>query len=200
MKLEEAAEILGVKIDTPVDILKQTYRRLALQWHPDRCSKPNAKEKFQQVSIAYTKLISAHSINGIRSECYEFENESKKGEDSHEMAAFMRMFMDLVGIFNEEQSLTVDGLIPPSGVSFGMMFGSNAAEEWSTDDDIEIDDDDEEDDEDDDEEYEEEYYDSEYESETNEKNENKNGIKSENNIWEPQAKKLFQYEPESRGK
>jgi DnaJ-class molecular chaperone len=39
MKLEEAADLLGVSIDTPVDILKQTYRRLALHWHPDKVCK-----------------------------------------------------------------------------------------------------------------------------------------------------------------
>jgi hypothetical protein len=31
------------------------------------------------------------------------------------MAAFMRMFMDLVGIFNEDQSLSEDGKIPAAG-------------------------------------------------------------------------------------
>lgn len=36
MKIEEAAELLGVSVDTPVDVLKQTYRRLALHWHPDK--------------------------------------------------------------------------------------------------------------------------------------------------------------------
>jgi hypothetical protein len=32
------------------------------------------------------------------------------------MAAFMRMFMDLVGIFNEDQSLSEDGKIPAAGM------------------------------------------------------------------------------------
>ena len=36
MKLEEAAQILGVHPDTPIETLKQTYRRLALAWHPDK--------------------------------------------------------------------------------------------------------------------------------------------------------------------
>ena len=39
------------------------------------------------------------------------------------MAAFIRMFMDLVGIFNEDQTLTEDG------VSFGMMFGARPGPE-----------------------------------------------------------------------
>lgn len=36
MRLEEAAAVLGVHPDTPIETLKQTYRRLALAWHPDK--------------------------------------------------------------------------------------------------------------------------------------------------------------------
>jgi DNA segregation ATPase FtsK/SpoIIIE-like protein len=68
------------------------------------------------------------------------------------MKAFVRMFMDLVGIFNDEQSFPDEGKLPGgwfmkpspcsdrlscSGVSFGMMFGNSSEvhEEWSTDED-----------------------------------------------------------------
>ncbi len=36
MKLDIAASILGVPIDADLDTLKQTYRRLALAYHPDK--------------------------------------------------------------------------------------------------------------------------------------------------------------------
>jgi curved DNA-binding protein CbpA len=36
MKLEEAAAILGVSVDADLELLKQTYRKLALAWHPDK--------------------------------------------------------------------------------------------------------------------------------------------------------------------
>jgi DnaJ-class molecular chaperone len=36
MKVEEAAEILGVSVDASVENLKQAYRKLALYWHPDK--------------------------------------------------------------------------------------------------------------------------------------------------------------------
>lgn len=71
------------------------------------------------------------------------------------MKAFVRMFMDLVGIFNDEQNFPDEGKMPPGGwsccqsvelifvvgVSFGMMFGnsSEAHEEWSTDEDEDAD-------------------------------------------------------------
>ena len=82
-----------------------------------QCTSPNAKEKFQQISIAYTKIISAQSVGGKRLDDGDSDedNGSKRGDESHEMAAFMRMFMDLVGIFNEDQSLCEDGKIPAAG-------------------------------------------------------------------------------------
>lgn len=64
------------------------------------------------------------------------------------MKAFVRMFMDLVGIFNDEKSFPDESKLPGAffqmkmsliflGVSFGMVFGnySEAQEEWSTDED-----------------------------------------------------------------
>jgi hypothetical protein len=60
-------------------------------------------------------LISAHSVGGLKVDG-DIDNENvKNGDDSHEMAAFMRMFMDLVGIFNEDQILGDDSSMPQSG-------------------------------------------------------------------------------------
>lgn len=36
MKIDEAAAILGVSADSDLELLKQTYRKLALAWHPDK--------------------------------------------------------------------------------------------------------------------------------------------------------------------
>ena len=105
MRIEEAAAILGISVDAPIDIVKQSYKALALKYHPDKCSLPHAKDKFQAVSQAYTKLVAAHS-NGAKMPEMNINH-----EDSHEMAAFMRMFMDLVGIFNED-GISVEAKLP----------------------------------------------------------------------------------------
>ena len=45
-------EILGVSRDASADEIKRAYRKLSLQWHPDRNSDPAAKSKFQEITMA----------------------------------------------------------------------------------------------------------------------------------------------------
>lgn len=49
-------EVLGVsKSATPAEI-KSSYRKLALEWHPDRNKSPNANDKFKEINEAYAVL------------------------------------------------------------------------------------------------------------------------------------------------
>ena len=49
-------EILGVSKDASAEEIKRAYRRLALQWHPDRNKSPEAEEKFKEINEAYEVL------------------------------------------------------------------------------------------------------------------------------------------------
>ncbi|MBN4089517.1 molecular chaperone DnaJ [Mycoplasma enhydrae] len=49
-------EILGVSKNATEKEIKSAYRKLAMQYHPDRNSAPNAEEKFKEVSEAYEIL------------------------------------------------------------------------------------------------------------------------------------------------
>ncbi|PAA56181.1 hypothetical protein BOX15_Mlig032021g3 [Macrostomum lignano] len=58
---EEAAKILCVLPDASETEIKSAYRRLALQYHPDKClpeEQEAATKKFQEISLAYKKLTS----------------------------------------------------------------------------------------------------------------------------------------------
>ena len=47
---------LGVPRDASADQIKQSYRKLALQYHPDRNKDPSATEKFKAITEAYAVL------------------------------------------------------------------------------------------------------------------------------------------------
>lgn len=49
-------ETLGVSRDASTDDIKKAYRKLAMQWHPDRNSAPEAESKFKQINKAYETL------------------------------------------------------------------------------------------------------------------------------------------------
>ncbi|MFP4687626.1 MAG: DnaJ domain-containing protein [bacterium] len=49
-------KILGVSEDASNDDIKRAYRKLAQKWHPDRCDKPEAEEKFKEIGEAYAVL------------------------------------------------------------------------------------------------------------------------------------------------
>jgi molecular chaperone DnaJ len=48
--------VLGVRKNAPSDEIKDSYRKLAMQYHPDRNKSPEAEEKFKEISEAYAVL------------------------------------------------------------------------------------------------------------------------------------------------
>jgi DnaJ-class molecular chaperone len=52
--------ILGLGPEATEEEIRRTYRRLALEWHPDRNpGNPRAEERFKEISEAYAVLIDA---------------------------------------------------------------------------------------------------------------------------------------------
>jgi molecular chaperone DnaJ len=49
-------EILGVPRDADADAIRRAFRRLALKYHPDRSTEPEAQERFKQIAEAYAVL------------------------------------------------------------------------------------------------------------------------------------------------
>lgn len=53
-------ETLGVPRDATADQIKKAYRKLAMQYHPDVASEPDAAERFKQIGEAYEVLSDAN--------------------------------------------------------------------------------------------------------------------------------------------
>ena len=49
-------EVLGVQKEANKDQIKDAYRKLAMQYHPDRNKAPDAEDKFKEISEAYAVL------------------------------------------------------------------------------------------------------------------------------------------------
>ncbi len=49
-------EVLGVSKNASTEELKRAYRKLALEWHPDRNKAAGANEKFKEINEAYAVL------------------------------------------------------------------------------------------------------------------------------------------------
>jgi hypothetical protein len=53
--------VLGIKRDANADTIKAAFRRMAFQWHPDRCSEPGAQGQFIRIKEAYD-ILSNHQL------------------------------------------------------------------------------------------------------------------------------------------
>lgn len=49
-------ELLGVSKNAPVEEIKKAYRKLALQWHPDKNKSSDAESRFKEINEAYEVL------------------------------------------------------------------------------------------------------------------------------------------------
>jgi molecular chaperone DnaJ len=85
-------EILGVGRDAGGQELKSAYRRLAIQFHPDKNAEPEASEKFKEASEAYAVL----SDPDKRQRYDRFGHEGVRGSGGFDPSGFGD-FSDLFG-------------------------------------------------------------------------------------------------------
>ncbi|KAK7379909.1 hypothetical protein VNO78_34185 [Psophocarpus tetragonolobus] len=76
--------VLGVSVDSNVDEIRRAYRKLAMQWHPDKWAKTpsllgEAKRKFQQIQEAYSVLSDSKKRTVYDAGLYDPKEEEDEG-------------------------------------------------------------------------------------------------------------------------
>jgi molecular chaperone DnaJ len=88
-------EVLGVARTASKDTIKDAYRKLALQYHPDRNKAPGAEEKFKTISEAYAVLSDDEKRRQYDALGHEGFDQHYTQEDIFRGADFESIFKDM---------------------------------------------------------------------------------------------------------
>ncbi|KAL4279842.1 hypothetical protein GQ457_03G009950 [Hibiscus cannabinus] len=98
--------VLGVKPHASVQDIKRAYRKLAMQWHPDKWTRTpsvlsEAKHRFQQIQEAYSVLSDQRKRTLYDAGLYDPDGE----EDDEGFSDFMAEMLSLMAQTREEEKV-----------------------------------------------------------------------------------------------
>lgn len=64
MELQRSYRVLGIPSDANVPEIRDAFRKLALEYHPDRNKSPEAAKFFQAITEAYDTIMSSEMFSG----------------------------------------------------------------------------------------------------------------------------------------
>ncbi|XP_041353595.1 uncharacterized protein LOC121371631 [Gigantopelta aegis] len=103
LQVLEHMKVLGLTLDATSDDVKKAYKRLALQYHPDKSSNdPESTRKFQEISVAYCSLIQKGVLaeNGLICKLQpDKKGDNQSNVDHFGMETFKRLFLDCMAEF-----------------------------------------------------------------------------------------------------
>jgi molecular chaperone DnaJ len=88
-------EVLGVQRGANKDEIKDAYRKLAMEFHPDRNKSPEAEEKFKEISEAYAVLSDDQKRQTYDQLGHSGFDQRYKQEDIFRGADFDSVFRDM---------------------------------------------------------------------------------------------------------
>ena len=87
--------ILGVPQNASPAEIKRAYRRLAMRWHPDRNTSPEATERFKQIQGAYDQLLAVDMPDSAETATPQEDEVAPEPEVSVPKAADIRLNLEL---------------------------------------------------------------------------------------------------------
>ncbi|KAK9277310.1 hypothetical protein L1049_006850 [Liquidambar formosana] len=103
--------VLGVRTDSSIDEIRRAYRKLAMQWHPDRWTRTpsllgEAKRKFQQIQEAYSVLSDQNKRTLYDVGLYDPQDEEDEG-----FSDFVQEMLSLMAkVRREDKSYSMEEL------------------------------------------------------------------------------------------
>ena len=111
-------DILGVPSDAPEEVIKKTYRKLAVKWHPDKNpdNRDEAEAKFKEITEAYEILSDT-----AKRETYDKFGKAGINESCQRDPAFMKKMYDDIfkGVFDMFETSGMPQGMPPGMPFFG---------------------------------------------------------------------------------
>jgi molecular chaperone DnaJ len=90
-------DVLDIKRDATKEQIKDAYRKLAMQFHPDRNKSPEAEEKFKEISEAYAVLSDDQKRQKYDTLGHQSFDQQYTQEDIFRGADFNDVFRDIGG-------------------------------------------------------------------------------------------------------
>lgn len=110
-------QVLGISKTSSEDEIKQAFRKLAMQYHPDRNKSPDAEEKFKEINEAYAVLSDPQKRKQYDAYGPEQFNQHYSEQDIFRGFDFDQIFRDMGFNFNVGGFGSTDDL-------FDNLFGS----------------------------------------------------------------------------
>ncbi|XP_062590108.1 dnaJ homolog subfamily B member 6-like isoform X2 [Saccostrea cucullata] len=95
-------EVLELTEEATDEQIKKSYRKLALQYHPDKNQSEDAKEKFQEIGYAYKYLTEGPEAVGL----HDDSSDVGAFDDTATMDILFRLFPWLIGGGNQRRGHT----------------------------------------------------------------------------------------------
>ena len=109
-------ETLNVPPNASQDEIKKSYRKLSMEWHPDRNASANATAKFQEINKAYDVL-------GDPAQRQQYDMTGGMGGDMHPGMGGNVFFNEFPGDVGDDLFNMFSHMFPPGGMQGGIHVG-----------------------------------------------------------------------------